>query len=373
MKILQICNAYQSNVLYRNLFNRLIELGVCHEVIAPGKNGGETSENNIKVHFFQRNNNFISRLLWPLKIKNIQDFAEKKLNVKDCDLIHAHTLFSDGAVAYRLHKKYSIDYLVAVRNTDLNDYFPIPLMNRIGYAILLEAKYIFLISEANRRQLFSILPKKISQKIRDKVVTLPNGIDDFWLSNINKEIHEELNEKVKLIYAGDICKNKNIHSILKMVQEDDGKLIQSFTAIGLKESDNSSYVNDIKDMAKSISRFRLLPKCKKEELIRIYRSSNIYIQPSFTETFGLTYIEALTQGIPVIYSKGQGIDGMFDDGLVGYPVNPNDPSDIYEKIKLIYSKYSEIVNNIRNIDFSKFSWKEIALEYKNYYEKAITK
>ena len=43
---------------------------------------------------------------------------------------------------------------------------------------------------------------------------------------------------------------------------------------------------------------------------------------SLGESFGLTYAEAMSQGVPVIYSKGQGFDGQFKEGVVGYHVDP---------------------------------------------------
>ena len=55
--------------------------------------------------------------------------------------------------------------------------------------------------------------------------------------------------------------------------------------------------------------------------------------PSFPETFGLVYVEAMSQGLPIIYTKGQGIDGYFEDGKVGYPVNTKDSNDIVKKLR----------------------------------------
>ena len=37
--------------------------------------------------------------------------------------------------------------------------------------------------------------------------------------------------------------------------------------------------------------------------------------PSHAETFGLVYVEAMSQGLPIIY-EGQGFDKQFQDGEV---------------------------------------------------------
>ena len=57
--------------------------------------------------------------------------------------------------------------------------------------------------------------------------------------------------------------------------------------------------------------------------------------PSIHESFGRVYAEAMTQGVPVIYSKGQGFDGIYPDGHVGYSVPSRNPEYIAECIKNI--------------------------------------
>lgn len=366
MNVLHICNAYQTNTLYQKLFKCLSDLGVHQEVLAPGTNDGEFIKDDVRVIFFKRNKNFLFRLLWPLKIFKLVSFAQENYKIDQFHLIHAHTLFSDGTVAYLLSKKHKGSYVVAVRNTDLNDFFTLPLFKQLGYKILLNASAVYLISEANKKQLGGLLPQKIKDKIWNKVFLLPNGIDEYWLSNIYKR-QKHTTQSLKLIYAGDICENKNIHNVIEAIKLKDICTIDSYEAIGLKETDQSEYVERLKVNEKQTPSFHLNGRCNKEELLTKFREADIYIQPSFTETFGLSYIEALTQGLPVIYSRGQGIDGMFEEGKVGYAVNPNSPQDIIDKLAMIRNRYEELLINIGNIDFQKFSWKEIAKDYyKNY-------
>lgn len=45
----------------------------------------------------------------------------------------------------------------------------------------------------------------------------------------------------------------------------------------------------------------------KTKIIDVYRDSDIFVMPSKFETFGLVYVEALTQGLHLIYTKGQGL------------------------------------------------------------------
>ena len=97
---------------------------------------------------------------------------------------------------------------------------------------------------------------------------------------------------------------------------------------------------------------------------------NIFVMPSKHETFGLTYVEAMSQGIPVIYTKDEGFDGFFEDGKVGYSIKYNDYIDMSDKIKLIIKNYEAISNDCIT-EALKFNWKDISLRYIKEYRDVI--
>ena len=95
--------------------------------------------------------------------------------------------------------------------------------------------------------------------------------------------------------------------------------------------------------------------------------SDIFVMPSIYETFGIVYIEAMSQGLPLIYTRGQGFDGQFKEGEVGYSVQSDSPSEISERVKAILKNYDYISEKcLSNVD--KFSWDRIAGDYKKLYE-----
>ena len=50
--------------------------------------------------------------------------------------------------------------------------------------------------------------------------------------------------------------------------------------------------------------------------------NDLFIMPSLNETFGLVFIEALTQNLPIIYTIHEGVYGYFEDNKYGVAVNP---------------------------------------------------
>jgi glycosyltransferase involved in cell wall biosynthesis len=113
-----------------------------------------------------------------------------------------------------------------------------------------------------------------------------------------------------------------------------------------------------------------LPAQPKEALINLYRKHDIFVMPSFTESFGLVYAEAMSQGLPVIYSKEQGFDHQFPEGTVGYHVSPYDPQEVAEGIEKVISRYAQIAPQTSPCA-KQFNWSEITHIYHRIYHKII--
>ena len=61
-----------------------------------------------------------------------------------------------------------------------------------------------------------------------------------------------------------------------------------------------------------------------------------FVLPSRRESFGLVFVEALFAGIPVIYPRGQAIDGYFDGLPFAIPVDAKDPRSIAAAILQVH-------------------------------------
>lgn len=112
----------------------------------------------------------------------------------------------------------------------------------------------------------------------------------------------------------------------------------------------------------------------KEHLFRQLENCDLAVFPSYTETFGLAALEAMSLGCPTIYTKKSCGPEIIDDNLNGVLVNPDDISEISHSIvrllgnnlmrkKLSLAAYNKVSQKF-NIDV-------IASQHKLYYEKVI--
>ncbi len=365
MKILHICSYYLGTKLYQNLFNALEKSNIKEDIyVFTDKQHKIGSEYPLNVHI-SRCYNKIDRYIFHLKHLKVLKDIQKRMDIKEYRIMHAHSLFSNGYIAYKLNKKYGIPYIVAVRNTDINLFFDkISYLRNTGLSILRNATRVIFISGPYKEHVIDkIVPEKYKREVRNKSVVIPNGIDEFWLMNKYKDSIRPKGNRVKLIFAGRIDINKNIETTTKACE----LLIKqgydvSYKIIGkIADSKYNGFI-------KKYPFIEYVNHCKKEELINHYRDSDIFIMPSKHETFGRAYAEAMSQGLPVIYTRGQGFDGQFNEGEVGYSVKYDLAEEIVEKIKDIIDNYENISRNcVEKVD--RFDWNKIARSYAGVYKK----
>lgn len=363
MRILHINCNYIGTTLHQLMIEHLDALGYDNQVFVP------TYDKNIAV-IKPNDNVYVSecfskwdRLVFDYKQQKIIKAIEEHYDVASFDLIHAYTLYTDGNAARVLSEKYGIPYVVAVRNTDVNDFLKKMIhLRKRGLKTLLAAKEVFFLSDAYRRQVFGkYIPQKYQEEIKKKTHIIPNGIDEFWFENTPEQGKAIDKKHIKLVYAGRIDKNKNIPTTQKAMEILRKQGYEATLTVVGKVQDEKEL-----QIIKNDPYTTCLPAMPKEKLIEVYRASDIFVMPSYTESFGLVYAEAMSQGLPVIYSKGQGFDGQFTEGTVGYHVDSGSPDDVAAGIKRVVENYEQIKPNCVPSSHC-FTWANICQNYSELY------
>ncbi|WP_111931011.1 glycosyltransferase family 4 protein [Clostridium tertium] len=375
MKVLQICSYYAINDLYKNLFSNLNLKSIKSDVYIPCKKKNIPNDKKYNEFYsdvykngdnlYEKIANIISQYQFYNKNNEIYKDMKDKLKIDSYSILHAHSLFENGYLAYRAKKEFGIDYVVAVRNTDVNGYFKIARhLRKIGVEIMKNAKKVIFISPSYKDfVLHNYIKEKDFEYINNKCLVEPNGIDDYWINNISEEVKnlKDRNE-IRLIQVGRVDRNKNIETSIEICKELRNRGIKSFIKI---VGDGDEKKNLI-DKYKSLEYVKFYDKASKENLKEYYDDSDIFIMPSKYETFGLVYPEAMSRGLPIVYTKGQGFDKYFEDGEVGYPIIYDSVNEGVGAVIDIIENYNFISNNAKN-NSQRFSWDIISNDYKNIY------
>jgi glycosyltransferase involved in cell wall biosynthesis len=368
--LLHICSSFAQTKLYSELVIELSKNGIKQTVYVPVRSRVEVGKydiagiENVKV-IYSHILTFKHRLLYHTKIMTIFTDIQKQVDLNAFDIVHAHFLFSDGGVAYKIKTKYSIPYIVAIRNTDVNLFFRYMLHLRFfGRKIIKASKKIVLITPAYKSLLVErYVPENLSKKVIDASI-VPNGLSPAWLEDAMLGCVRTL-VPLRLLYVGVFSRNKNVIRLLKVIKQLSFKTDVEMTLVGGGGNDHERVLNLLQQeefkFAKYIGRVDGIGAMKK-----LYSRHHIFIMISRSETFGLVYIEALSQGLPVIHTARQGIDGYFENSSFAIPVDPDSLIDIFNSIERIRSNYEITSNEARRASRS-FLWEDIAKRYVQLY------
>lgn len=161
----------------------------------------------------------------------------------------------------------------------------------------------------------------------------------LWLKkmNLNNNIHllynmaehpllkkkEYVGGKLEVLFLGSIENNKGIFDVLNCIRCNKEYMQNNFV-FHICGKGNSSRLNSIIKTNK-LSDFVIYHGwINDDEKNMIISKTDIYIQPSYLESFGISILEAMQYGIPIIGSNVGGIPDLVKDKENGYLINPGD-------------------------------------------------
>jgi D-inositol-3-phosphate glycosyltransferase len=111
---------------------------------------------------------------------------------------------------------------------------------------------------------------------------------------------------------------------------------------------------------------------RSRELLKLYYSAaDVFVTTPWYEPFGITPLEAMACGTPVIGSDVGGIKHSVLHGMTGYLVPPNDPDALAERVAELYASPERLKefsrSAIRRVNTS-FTWERVAGAIGTFYE-----
>jgi len=151
----------------------------------------------------------------------------------------------------------------------------------------------------------------ISKSVRDEIIA--KGVDISKAEIIYQGIPieqfplktdpGEISKKVKILYAGQLHHYKGVHTIIEAAAELKRQSTCDFE-VTIAGSGPDSYQKELEDLiiTHGLSKEVIFAgKIKREDMCKYYQKSDIFIFPSiWKEPFGLTHLEAMACGTPVI-------------------------------------------------------------------------
>lgn len=372
MKILHISNDFCLTKVHSMLYQELDRMGVEQTVFNPVRDTALVGRNRFEGEHTEIIYAHVvkpwHKYAYHLKRRHVYNEMLKRIRPQEYSLTHATTLLTDGGLAYRLYKRYGIPYVVAVRNTDVNEFLKfMPHTWMAARRILLNAKKIVFINKGLQDGLVRHPAiRGIASEIEGKFMLMPNGINDYYLDHVS---HEPRSGHA-IVYVGQFTVRKNVMRLAKSVlqlRETPQFHDCTLTLVGggrAKQDMNAKDTGMEQLIAERPDVFRFVGPIKEQsKMCEVFAGARLFAMPSLNETFGLVYIEALTQNLPVLYTHGQGVDGLLPPSA-GIAVNPYSIDDIANGLATLLA--SEQAGN-QGVDFEQFRWSRIAEKYMKLY------
>jgi hypothetical protein len=291
--------------------------------------------------------------------------SETNLELNQFDLIHSHKLTFEGIIGYHLAKSLKRKLFVSIRQTDffVMKYrtYLIPYFKEI----LSYSSQIFYIAPYMKKKLLEVFGKDFYYKVIERKLTfLPNRIQ---IRNFSFSEKPRLGNLITILWMNKhTLRRKNILNLFKAIKKLNNPSIK-LDVIG-----DGDYLEKVKRWAKRLeisSQINFLGFKQNKEIEAFLSDSCGFVLPSHSESFGVVYAESLVTGTPILYTKGTGFDGLFEN--VGPKVNSKSVFSIAEGIKDLISNNELYRLEIKKL-FESGAFKIFTSEFSNStYKKCI--
>lgn len=261
-----------------------------------------------------------ARLTNPFSKRIIDDIIQW-----EPDIVHSQTEFSTMLIAKKIANHANIPH-IHTYHTMYEDY-----LNYIPGGRLLTKKSLGrLIKSILNSSDGIIAPTKkvkdclLSYGTRNDIHVIPTGIDiDKFRNKISQKEKAELLSKHGisddnvLVYVGRVAEEKNIQEIISFFPY----LNEDMRNIKLLIVGGGPYLENLKQFVSDLNipeRVKFAGMVPPDEVYKYYQLGKAFVTSSTSETQGLTYIEALASGTPVICKYDPCIEGLIIDGQTGF-------------------------------------------------------
>jgi len=264
------------------------------------------------------------RIAWGVKkilTKTIEEFKP--------DIIHIHTPDSLGIAAAKYGKKHNIP-VFATHHTQFIHYLEYYHARWLAPFLFRSIKKMYSLCQAVLCPSRDVVDELISKGIGNAVL-LHHGVDTVLFDPHNKSetFRKEHNfsNKIILFFVGQLVWYKDLAVLAQVytILKEEKKIVFTFAGQGpIKER-----------LSEMMPKAIFFGQLKSKELAVAYASSDIFVFPSTTETFGLVVLEAMASGIPAIGANAPGINDIIENGKTGFLTIPKNAHDFAKKVKTL--------------------------------------
>jgi glycosyltransferase involved in cell wall biosynthesis len=238
-------------------------------------------------------------------------------NITSFDLVHIHAIFSYSSTSSMLIARMKgVPYVIRTIG-QLNSW-------SLSQGRLKKFFMLSLIEKKNLMRSLAIHVTSASEMedVRDicdhpRILKLELGVN---LPDISLEAKVSAGSVIRFLFLSRIHPKKQLHSLLDALSRLKKAAMDRPWCLLVAGDGEDAYIGHLKrlaeeyDISEQINWLGHVDGTEKDQLLR---SSDWFVLPSITENFGISAVEALSYGVPVILSKDVGISEMVKSSNAG--------------------------------------------------------
>ena len=208
--------------------------------------------------------------------------------------------------------------------------------------------------------------KSILEKFGVKNLKYMNSVGIDLEHFVKKDVCKNKKD-INLIFVGRITPEKSINILFEAYEI----LHKKHENLLLHIIGDGPLLNEYQSKYKEFNNIKFYGKILNQDLPEYLSIGDIFINPSYTETFTQSAAEATACSLPIIAAAGGGNFEMVEEGKNGFLFEPNNAKALCDKIEYLISNPEKIVSfgNYSRYISKKFCMKEAGINfYKTYIE-----
>jgi teichuronic acid biosynthesis glycosyltransferase TuaC len=271
------------------------------------------------------------------------------------DLIHAHMGQPDGYAAMRLGQEHGRPLVVTLQAADVD------FTAKRSVLCLWALQRVF----ATADKVISPSPR-LSQAFYDlfgKVpTTIAYAIDPLEVYSDQSGLRRRYGNRRILLSASRLLPTKGIDlnlQALKRLVPDHHDVLYLVIGDGPERTLLQRLTHDLA----LTDHVKFLGQLPHRQVMEYMSICEVFTLPSWRETFGLVYLEAMAHGKPVVACRGQGVDGIVTHGDTGLLAEPRDVNSVIEQLRFLLDnadKARSIGERARKLVLENYTWERNA-------------
>ncbi|KYC47985.1 MAG: D-inositol-3-phosphate glycosyltransferase [Candidatus Methanofastidiosum methylothiophilum] len=265
------------------------------------------------------------------------------------DIIHSHFATTPGLVGVFLSILTRKKRIITVHGSDVNVFLNKRFMGKIVKFVLHNHSVIIAVSP--------YLADKLQEILKKNIISIPNGVDKF-------RFYPDNSQKKGIGFIGALVNEKNPQAFINIIRKIRAKGIdEPAFVIG------NGYLKDELEQISSGLNINFLGEILDTE--NYLKKFKVVISTSTTEGFGLSILDSMACGTPVVSLKSPGSNYLLGDLNLSLD-NEESITDLVEKIIKDSSLRSDLSKKV--FEKSKlFSWDKCAIGVLNIYKDYLNK